>query len=78
MTSRNALFSAAMPTAAALVTDETHSFDDWLKAVDEYLIQLLGLDSASIEDWLWRDAYESGASAEEAAEACLAEIFTPF
>ena len=78
MTSHNTLFPPATSTAAATVTNSTHSFEDWLKAVDEYLINLLGLDSASIEDWLWRDAYEGGSSAEEAAEECLAEIFTPF
>lgn len=76
--SRPTLFPTAAPTAAATVTNATHSFATWLQAVDEYLINMIGLDSAALEDWLWADAYENGSSAEEAAEEFLADVFTPF
>lgn len=75
---RPSLFPTAAPTAAAAVTNVEQRFAAWLQAVDEYLISMIGLDSAAMEDWLWADAYENGSSAEEAAEEFLAEIFTPF
>lgn len=75
--STRSLLFPVTPSAADGVTNGQHSFAEWLAAVDAYLISQIGLDSASMRDWLWCDAYERGSSAEEAADEFLADIFTP-
>lgn len=37
-----------------------HRFDLWKYRVDDLLIRRVGLDSDSMEDWLWRDAFDNG------------------
>ncbi len=47
------------------------TFKQWMKEVDILLTDSLGIDSMCLEDWLWADAFESGASPGEAAMEAL-------
>jgi hypothetical protein len=49
-------------------------FDLWMYRVDDLLIRYVGLDSGSMEDWLWRDAFDSGLLPAEAVRDFLADI----
>jgi hypothetical protein len=47
------------------------TFDAWMRAVDEALIRKVGVSSNDLPDWTYRDAYEDGLTADEAAGAAL-------
>jgi len=49
------------------------SYKIWMYRVDELLIRNIGLDSDSMEDWLWRDAYNQGQLPAEAVLEFLDE-----
>lgn len=41
-------------------------FVHWMSEVDKLLVSIVGLDSGSVEDWMWRSDYDSGLSPLEA------------
>jgi len=47
-------------------------FREWMREVDAYLEQRLGMSSDDLPDWLYRDDYDDGLSPEEAAENAIA------
>lgn len=46
-------------------------FYRWLQDVDRYISSKLGVTLLDLADWAWRDAYESGQPAEDAAAEFL-------
>lgn len=50
------------------------NFIDWLRAVDMYLFDSIGLMHDDLEDWLWHDAWEAGAKPKDEAEEFLQSI----
>jgi hypothetical protein len=48
-------------------------FKTWLFAVDQVLVKELGLDSDSLEDYNWRDEFNRGVPAFEAAMEFIEE-----
>lgn len=47
------------------------NFEQWLKQVDKILISRVFMSHEDLADQTWRDWYDSGMDAEEAAELCL-------
>ena len=47
------------------------TYEQWMRAVDNIVEQICGLDSSHLPDWMSRDAYEDGLSPREGAEICL-------
>ena len=47
------------------------SFETWMYFVDNHMHRLVKLRHEDIDDWLWRDSYDAGVSAETAAERGL-------
>lgn len=43
------------------------SFTDWMKKVDELLMARCGMCHRDLPDWRYRDAYDEGMTAREAA-----------
>ena len=48
-------------------------FLDWMKKVDQAISNRVGLTSADLSDWYWKDRFDDGASPQEAAEEFLEE-----
>lgn len=49
-------------------------FKRWMKEVDKYIFQCIGLESADLPDQRWRDIYASGYKAKDAAMQILANL----
>jgi hypothetical protein len=49
-------------------------WDEWMRAVDRLLINLCGLDSGSLEDWHWFDAFDAELSPQEAVDEWREEV----
>lgn len=41
-------------------------FAEWLRAVDRLLVNMIGLDSGSIEDWDWYGSFREGLRPQDA------------
>lgn len=57
-------------------SDATHNeltYKEWMRAVDDVLLDKIGLDQDSLPDWLSRDAYENGMTVQDAATECVTE-----
>ena len=50
---------------------EYATFEQYMAAVDSFMVGECGLTHADIDDWTWRDAYESGDAPEEAARDAM-------
>ena len=48
------------------------TFDDWLTECNAWLEKTYGVVSLEIADWHWRDAFDDGMSAEDAAREAFA------
>ena len=46
-------------------------FEAWMAKVDAVLVKKCGLDSSDLPDWMYRDAFEDGASPASAAKEAL-------
>ncbi len=49
------------------------TFQDWLRAVDKVIGNLVGLAHQDFADWSWSDSFDSGDSPRSAALAALQE-----
>lgn len=49
-------------------------FSEWMRATDQWLIRMCGLDSGSIEDWCWHDSFKQGDKPRDAAREALEEM----
>ena len=49
----------------------SNTYKEWSAEVDRILVKKVGLDQGCMADWLSRDAYDDGLSAEEGALICL-------
>ena len=49
------------------------AFDAWMARVDEALVRRVGVSSADLLDWTYRDAFDQGYTAEEAASEVIEE-----
>lgn len=49
------------------------NYKEWLSEVDKVLNQKIGLVTDDLNDWLSRDAYETGYTPIQAARMCLEE-----
>lgn len=50
------------------------SFQRWMKQVNGQCERVTGLSTSDFEDYRWRDAYDDGATPEEALEDFFDEI----
>lgn len=50
-----------------------HRIDLWLNAVDVILIDKVGLDHLSLEDYAWEDLYNEGYLPADAVDAFIAD-----
>jgi hypothetical protein len=50
-----------------------HTFEDWMKAVDNYLSNTCGLSSLDLPDVCYMDMYDDGSSPRSAAAHALRE-----
>jgi len=51
------------------MTCKNSSFEEWMAAVDNlFAKKFYGLTSDDFEDYLWYDAYDNGATPEEAVD----------
>lgn len=54
------------------------AFNEWMAAVDDVVEGLIGLTASDLPDCLWRDWFEGGMSAQDAAAQALEEAgFSP-
>lgn len=51
------------------------TFEGWMRLVDIFLVDRIGLDSGSMEDWNWYDAYEAGHMPIHATEMFINDMF---
>lgn len=54
------------------------TFETFIQAVDRLLINLIGLDHDSIEDWHWHDCFADEMSPQEAVLDWRAEVLTHY
>lgn len=54
-----------------MADSSTHSFSQWMKAVDARLIEIVGLTHLDLSDWCYRDEYDGGADAADVADDVL-------
>jgi Family of unknown function (DUF5419) len=47
------------------------SFEQWMAEVDEVLVKKVGVSSADLPDWTYRDAFDQGSTPEEAADEAI-------
>lgn len=48
------------------ISNETHSFEDWKKAVNYVFVQKMGMSpDDALGDWMSRDAYDDGLTVKE-------------
>lgn len=47
------------------------SYEEWIKEADRLCSRLIGVGVYDMEDYLWRDSYESGASPIEGLEGAI-------
>lgn len=46
-------------------------FENWMKLVDNYIVQVIGLTSADLPDCCYRDWYDDGVSPKSAAKRAM-------
>lgn len=59
-----------MPNAT-VNTPKASTFEAFMARVDRLMVRRFGLDSASCEDYNWRDEYDAGTSPAQALENAL-------
>jgi uncharacterized protein YPO0396 len=50
------------------------TYEEWLKALDKVMVMKMGLPHDCVEDYLWRDCYDSGSTPERAFEDYIYDI----
>ena len=50
------------------------TYEQWMRAVEAIVENTCGLSMDLLPDWLSRDAYEDGLTAQEGAEICLEQV----
>lgn len=68
------LLSIVLNTLARDYAGDDLDFTAWLKKVDALVEQKTGLSFLDLEDWSWRDAYDSGDRPFSAVEAFLSDL----
>ncbi len=50
------------------------TYDNWLKTVNEYVEDVVGVPADELNDWLARDAFDAGETPMNGARRCIANL----